>query len=100
MSERTAAIYDDKAQVRGHLDLSKVLEWRLAAPEGADPAGDWFEVGFVKHTDGVTYTLLRKSQQPDGKVLVYTPTEWEAWLAGVENGEFDGPWLPDRAESE
>ena len=92
MSKRTAAIYDDKEQVRGHLDLSQVLEWRLAAPEGADPAGDWFEVGFIKHSDGVTYTVMRKSQEPDGTVLVYTPKEWEAFLAGAEDGEFDGPW--------
>src|SRR4051812_12608968 len=60
MSEQHTAIYDDKAQVRGHLDLSQA-QWRLAAPEGTDPdSGDFFEVAFVQHTDGVIYTVLRK----------------------------------------
>ncbi|RLK54443.1 DUF397 domain-containing protein [Actinokineospora cianjurensis] len=69
-----------------------MLKWRLAAPKGADPAGDWFEVGFIKHSDGVTYTVMRKSQEPGGTVLVYTPMEREACLAGAEDGAFDGPW--------
>ncbi|WP_410570620.1 DUF397 domain-containing protein [Amycolatopsis sp. cmx-4-61] len=96
MSEQSAAIYDDKSQVRGHLDLSRA-QWRLAAPDGADPAGDFYEVAFVEHTDGVTYTVLRKAREPEGKVLVYTPAEWRAFLDGVEDGEFDD-FLEDSEE--
>jgi len=32
---------------------------------------------------------LRDAAQPDGPVLVFTPAEWEAFVAGVRDGEFD-----------
>ncbi|MEV4102992.1 DUF397 domain-containing protein [Nonomuraea sp. NPDC049649] len=32
---------------------------------------------------------LRDSKQQDGPVLVFTPAEWEAFTAGVRDGEFD-----------
>lgn len=33
---------------------------------------------------------VRDSKDPDGPVLVYTPTEFSAFLEGARNGEFDG----------
>jgi hypothetical protein len=88
MGEQRAVIRDDKRQVRGHLDLSNA-QWRLAAEEGADPAGDFYEVAFIEHTDGVTYTVMRKAREPEGKVLVFTPAEWDKFNEAAENGEFD-----------
>ncbi|MDF2712582.1 MAG: hypothetical protein K0R62_8234 [Nonomuraea muscovyensis] len=32
---------------------------------------------------------LRDSKTLDGPVLVFTPSEWEAFTAGVRDGEFD-----------
>ena len=32
---------------------------------------------------------VRNSKDPDGGVLRFTPTEWDAFLGGVRNGEFD-----------
>lgn len=32
---------------------------------------------------------IRDSQHPDREPLSYTPAEWEAFCAGVDNGEFD-----------
>ena len=32
---------------------------------------------------------LRDSKHPDGPTLVFTPAEWEAFVAGVRDGEFD-----------
>jgi hypothetical protein len=32
---------------------------------------------------------VRDSKDPDGPVLVFTPEEWSAFLAGVKGGEFD-----------
>jgi hypothetical protein len=32
---------------------------------------------------------VRHSRQPDGAILVYTPGEWSAFLAGAKAGEFD-----------
>lgn len=32
---------------------------------------------------------IRDSKDPDGPILVYTPSEFRAFLDGVRNGEFD-----------
>lgn len=32
---------------------------------------------------------MRDSRDPDGKVLVFTPSEWDAFVKGVHNNEFD-----------
>jgi Domain of unknown function (DUF397) len=32
---------------------------------------------------------LRHSKDPDGSVLIYTRGEWEAFLKGAKDGEFD-----------
>jgi len=42
------------------------------------------EVAFVDDLVGV-----RDGARPDGPVLVFTHGEWEAFLAGARNGEFD-----------
>ncbi|KFU78496.1 protein of unknown function [Amycolatopsis lurida] len=80
---------DDKAQVRPDLDLSDAV-WIRAEPEGANLA-DRAEYALVPHTDGVTYTAMRQASDPDGHILVFTPTEWDAFVKGVRDGEFDLP---------
>jgi hypothetical protein len=32
---------------------------------------------------------IRDSKDPDGPILVYTPTEFKVFLNGARNGEFD-----------
>lgn len=32
---------------------------------------------------------VRDSKDPRGPILQFTPTEWDAFLGGVRNGEFD-----------
>ena len=34
---------------------------------------------------------VRHSREPDGPALVFTPAEWDAFLAGAKDGEFDRP---------
>ncbi|MFE6615053.1 DUF397 domain-containing protein [Amycolatopsis sp. NPDC057786] len=80
---------DDKAQVRPDLDLSDAV-WIRAEPEGAN-LEDRAEYALVTHTDGVTYTAMRQASDPDGHILVFTPTEWDAFVKGVRDGEFDLP---------
>ncbi|MBV9846410.1 MAG: DUF397 domain-containing protein [Kutzneria sp.] len=89
MSDGTAPIYDDKAQVRGRLDLTSA-EWRTGSDTSDD--GGNVEIADVVHTDGVTYTVMRNSAHPEGPVLVFTPAEWKAFVEGVRDGEFDEPW--------
>ena len=86
MSEQ---LVDDKAHIRHHLDFTKA-EWIRAEPEGVT-LDDCVEYAFIEHTDGVTYTAMRQSSKPDGVILVFTPSEWDAFVKGVRDGEFDLP---------
>ncbi|WP_020671114.1 DUF397 domain-containing protein [Amycolatopsis nigrescens] len=80
---------DDKANIRDELDLTGA-DWQRAEPEG-ETLEDAVEYAFVPHTDGVTYVAMRQSSKPDGVILIFTPSEWDAFIKGVRDGEFDGP---------
>ena len=43
----------------------------------------------IAHAEG--HIAVRDSKNQQGPVLVFTPIEWRAFLAGVRNGEFDLP---------
>ncbi len=47
------------------------------------------EAGSKENSDHVI--TIRDSKNPDGPKLVFTPEEWEAFVAGVKDGEFDLP---------
>jgi len=34
---------------------------------------------------------VRNSRYPDGPALIFTRAEWEAFLLGARDGDFDGP---------
>ncbi|MEU1522781.1 DUF397 domain-containing protein [Nocardia rhamnosiphila] len=34
---------------------------------------------------------VRDSKNPTGPALIFTPGEWDAFLAGAKDGEFDRP---------
>jgi hypothetical protein len=89
MSDQRSTPVDDKAGVRHLLDLG-TARWQRAEPPG-ESIPDAIEFAFVPHTDGKTYTALRSSSEPDGTVLVFTPSEWDAFVAGARDGEFDLP---------
>jgi hypothetical protein len=38
---------------------------------------------------GAGWVLMRVAGDPDGRVLVYDHFEWECFLEGARNGEFD-----------
>ncbi|WP_454194755.1 DUF397 domain-containing protein [Nocardia sp. Marseille-Q1738] len=44
----------------------------------------------VAHLDGGTVGV-RDSKNPSGPALVFTPGEWDAFLAGAAEGEFERP---------
>jgi hypothetical protein len=87
-SASTAPIFDDKAEVRGQLDLTNA-DWQKTMDVEEEPEGGQVELAFVPHTDGVTYVAMRNSIQPEGPILVFTPSEWDAFVAGAKDGEFD-----------
>lgn len=65
---------------KGEFDLSRAV-WLRA--EGDDSEGA-VEVAFVDDLIG-----MRNSANPDGPVLVFTRGEWDAFVAGAQDGEFD-----------
>jgi hypothetical protein len=69
------------------VDLTGV-EWRKSSFSGgnSDNAG-CIEVGFMP--DG-NYAI-RDSTKPEQRPHVFTTYEWECFVAGVHNGEFDLP---------
>lgn len=64
-------------------DLSRAV-WRKSSRSNGQ-GGNCVEVAQV---DGMTG--LRDSKDPEGPVLVFTSSEWAAFIAGAKLGEFDG----------
>ncbi|TQM29663.1 DUF397 domain-containing protein [Nocardia bhagyanarayanae] len=64
------------------VDLA-AAEWR-----GANGAGSQ---GVQVALLAAGYVALRSAEDPDGHVLVFTPGEWAAFTAGVNDGEFELP---------
>ena len=68
------------------------VSWHKASFSGND-GGNCVEVSAVPGSyhpvkEG-TEVLVRDSKNPDGPVLEFTAAEWDAFLAGLRNGEFD-----------
>ena len=73
---------------KGVFDTSRA-EWRRAdggvVGAGLDADnGSRIEIAFVDDLVG-----MRDSADPEGPVLVFTQAEWDAFVGGVTDGEFD-----------
>jgi hypothetical protein len=64
------------------LDLAAQAWQRSGVEAGA------MEVAFVE-ASGQRWVLMRVVGDPAGRVMVYDLYEWECFLAGAKNGEFD-----------
>jgi len=64
---------------KGAFDLSRAV-WQGAPDDG----GDGVQVAFVDDL-----IALRNAADPDGAVLVFNQAEWDAFVAGARDGEFD-----------
>ena len=65
---------------KGDFDLSRAV-WQRVGEQAQQGA---VEVAFVDDLIG-----LRNSAEPEGPVLVFTQGEWDAFVAGARDGEFD-----------
>jgi hypothetical protein len=76
-------LIDDKQHIRGKLDLTSAV-WQRST-QSADIEGPHLEIAFVQG-----YVAMRSSEHPDdAKTLIFTPGEWEAFVLGAKDGEFD-----------
>jgi hypothetical protein len=64
------------------VDLSRAV-WRTSTYSGGNGC---VEVAFVDDQVGV-----RDSKDREGPVLVFTANEWEAFIGGTRDGEFELP---------
>ncbi|MFC4585790.1 DUF397 domain-containing protein [Sphaerisporangium corydalis] len=53
------------------------------------PNGDAECVEAGPLTDGTGRVAVRHSHHPDREVIVYTRTEWQAFITGAKSGEFN-----------
>jgi Domain of unknown function (DUF397) len=64
------------------VDVNRAI-WRKSSQSGPN-CDNCVEVAFVD--DAI---LLRDSKNPQGPVLVFTQGEWDAFVGGAKDGEFD-----------
>jgi hypothetical protein len=64
------------------------IAWHISTRSG-DNGPSCVEAGPL--LDGSGRVAVRHSQAPDAEVIVYTRAEWDAFLAGAKDGEFDFP---------
>ncbi|MFY1635310.1 DUF397 domain-containing protein [Solwaraspora sp. WMMB335] len=70
-------------EVKGlRVDLSQAV-WRKSSRSGPN-CDNCVEVAFVDQAIAV-----RDSKNPTGPVLIFTADEWDAFVGGAQDGEFD-----------
>lgn len=67
--------------LKGEFDTAGA-RWTVISGTGGSPG---LEVGFADNG----MVALRELGDGDANVLIYIPSEWEAFVAGVKDGEFD-----------
>jgi Domain of unknown function (DUF397) len=58
-------------------------QWQKSSRSGPH-SDNCVEIAFIG--GGVA---MRDSKHPEGPVLLFTPAEWDAFVAGAKDGEFD-----------
>lgn len=62
------------------------VAWHISTKSNSN-GGSCVEAGPL--LDGSGRVALRHSKAPDGAVIVYTREEWDAFIGGAKDGEFD-----------
>jgi hypothetical protein len=62
------------------------IAWHISS-KSDNQGGNCVEAGPL--ADGSGRVALRHSKNPDGPVIVYTRAEWDAFIGGAKDSEFD-----------
>jgi Domain of unknown function (DUF397) len=68
-----------------------------SSPGASPPAGAWPGAS-PEASPEAEWVLLRVAGDPDHRVLVFDRHEWECFLDGARNGEFDDAAAPDLSQ--
>ncbi len=77
--------------LKGQFDTAAA---RWVRPDADDGAPGELELGFADNG----LVAIRRVDEPQGTILIYAPDEWEAFVAGVRDGELDLAVLVSDAE--
>ncbi|GGY96410.1 DUF397 domain-containing protein [Streptomyces poonensis] len=69
-------------------DIPTDLDWIRAAPENATGPGPWIEIAFGEGDDDEAPVYLRETSDP-ATVVTTNRRKWDAFVLGVQAGEFD-----------
>lgn len=75
----------DKTRIKEELYALDISDVTWLCPPGSENMEDRVEIAYLP--GGAV--ALRNPADPNGTVLRYTPAEWEAFVLGVRDGEFD-----------
>ncbi|MFB9662910.1 DUF397 domain-containing protein [Glycomyces mayteni] len=78
--------------LKGQFDTAAA---RWVRPDADDGTPGELEIGFA--TNGLV--AMRRTDDPEGTILIYTPDEWEAFVGGVRDGELDLSVLAEDARN-
>ncbi|MEU6246612.1 DUF397 domain-containing protein [Glycomyces sp. NPDC047010] len=68
--------------LKGEFDTATA---RWVRPDADDGTPGELEIGFADNG----LVAMRRFDDSDGTILIYTPEEWEAFVEGVRDGELD-----------
>lgn len=89
-----AGITDEEKKALYAMDLGDVV-WERCGPDDGSPC---VEIAyFGENADNVA---MRDSRHPEGPILRFTPGEWNAFVLGVQDGEFDFDFDEEPEDSE
>jgi Domain of unknown function (DUF397) len=55
----------------------------------SNPSGNCVEVRMIDGGAGEVAIQVRDSKFPEAGILTFTPAEWDAFIGGVHDGQFD-----------
>jgi hypothetical protein len=69
------------------VQASRLRRARWRKSRYSNPSGNCVEAAELSAES----VAVRNSRYPDGPALIFTRAEWEAFLLGARDGDFDGP---------